>query len=95
MPYDKVLEFKTRANMEGLEEEGQELEKEAYVHDKEEVLIKMLYDRVEKIVEKRPVFVFMGKDNLELCKDLENLTVEYGIPFVPIKTTKEATQARQ
>ena len=48
VPFDKIVEFKPRYQIEGSEVEGMELEHEAEVHENEDVLIGRMSERVDR-----------------------------------------------
>ena len=63
VPIEKVLEFSPRNQIEMTENKGEELEHEAEVNDKEELLVEQMCERVEMEVAQRPVIIFQGAPN--------------------------------
>lgn len=58
VPVKKIMEFKPRLQIEGIEELGMELEHEAEINEKEDLLIEQMYERVEMEAQERPIIIF-------------------------------------
>ena len=95
VPFNKILEFKPRLQIDGSEAKGMELEHEAYVHKDEDFLIRQIRDRVEMETQQRCVIIFQGTQNQKLTDSMEKLCENYDIAFEDIQTREKALEARQ